>query len=283
MSSKNILQTGKIRLTRNWIFTVLVLAGVCLSGAPFSNLLAAKNSYHYLIIEIKPDADAAVSLETVINVFANRLNAMKVRSGVEEFVSDGKKNNQLIVKLYGTVEPERLKRIKRVLLETNKLELRKAISEPSPSPLTVYQSENAAREAASNEQIAMPLIDRSSTQSFVLVEKKPILTGADVRDAFVNFSEAGFFSVGLSLKPEGALKLKQWTSANINNYLAIILDGKVRSAPVIKSVISDAGQIDGKFTMEEVQNLALILKSGYLPVSVKLLKEDFHGKNKLKR
>ncbi|MEP6924587.1 MAG: hypothetical protein ABI954_08985, partial [Pyrinomonadaceae bacterium] len=220
-------------------------------------MFTPKDSYHYFIIQVEPDVDANAdtSLETVIKILTSRLNAIGVISDVEKYASDDNKNNKFIVKIYGTVEPESLERIKKFLLVTNKLELRKVISQPNPHPISVYQSESDAQKNATNEQEVMPKIDEyKSGELFVLVEKKPILTGADVRYANVSSLTKDSHGISFTLKPEGAVKFQQWTSANIGSYLAVVLDKKVRSAPFIKSVISDAGQIDGRFTMQEAED-----------------------------
>ena len=67
------------------------------------------------------------------------------------------------------------------------------------------------------------------------------------------------------------------TSENINRQLAIILDGRVQSAPTIQSQIQSEGRITGNFTSEETQNLSLILRSGALPATMTYLEERTIG------
>ena len=61
---------------------------------------------------------------------------------------------------------------------------------------------------------------------------------------------------------------------NIGKYLAIVLNDEVKSAPIIKGQIFDSGQIDGRFTKAAAEDLALILKSGYLPATLTLIDES---------
>ena len=67
------------------------------------------------------------------------------------------------------------------------------------------------------------------------------------------------------------------TAENIGRQLAIILDGRVQSAPRIESRITADGRITGSFTQEEVQNLSLILRSGALSASMDYLEERTIG------
>ncbi len=234
MNGKNYLQQKDAGLKKIQIFAIIFLMGICLSCKLFSEIFTSKDSYHYFIIQIEPDADAAsdASLETVIMVLATRLNAIGVVSDVEKYVSDDDKNNKFIVKIYGTVEPDQLERIKKFLLVTNKLELRKVVSQPHPNPITVYQTDREARKNAASEQEVMQMNNEfESSKSFVLVEKKPILTGQDVRHADAVSSTTGSYYIYFTLKPKGGVKFQEWTSANIGNYLAVVLDKKVYSTP----------------------------------------------------
>ena len=71
--------------------------------------------------------------------------------------------------------------------------------------------------------------------------------------------------IGFSLTPDGARKFGDLTGANVGRHLAIVLDNKVVSAPVINSAIDDQGVIEGSFTTQQASDLSLILRSGSLP------------------
>jgi preprotein translocase subunit SecD len=79
------------------------------------------------------------------------------------------------------------------------------------------------------------------------------------------------------LKPAAADKFEQWTQQNIGNYLAIVLNGEIKSAPVIKGAIRDRGSIEGSFTQEQAEDLALTLRSGALPANIIYLQESTVG------
>ena len=74
----------------------------------------------------------------------------------------------------------------------------------------------------------------------------PVITGRDVLDAratSVTGEENTDFSVAFTLKPEAAQRFGQWTGANLNRYIAIVLNGRARSAPYVRGPITDNGQI----------------------------------------
>jgi preprotein translocase subunit SecD len=79
--------------------------------------------------------------------------------------------------------------------------------------------------------------------------------------------------VEFTLTPAGAEKFGRETGKNVGRKLAIVLDGRVESAPVINSRISDRGVITGRFTTREVDELAKVLKAGALPASIKYQQE----------
>jgi preprotein translocase subunit SecD len=82
----------------------------------------------------------------------------------------------------------------------------------------------------------------------MIVEKDPIVTGEDIRSAnAVSRTGSDFrYQIAFTLKPDGAAKFGEWTARNINNYLAVVLDGKVQSVAYIKTQISDVGEISGR-------------------------------------
>jgi preprotein translocase subunit SecD len=113
---------------------------------------------------------------------------------------------------------------------------------------------------------------------YYIVEKTPVITGADLRDARGVPAQSGLgFHVAFNLKPQGAEKFEAWTSKNIGNLLAIVLNDEIKSAPSIKSTIRDSGVIEGTFTQQQAEDLGLVLRSGALPAKVIYLEERTVG------
>jgi len=112
---------------------------------------------------------------------------------------------------------------------------------------------------------------------YYLVRRVPVVTGRDLRNARPSLDENNRPAVSFSLKPDGATKFANFTGANIGRYLAIVLDTRVVSAPVIEGRIADEGRISGNFTQQEASDLALTLRSGALPASLTYLYERTIG------
>lgn len=121
------------------------------------------------------------------------------------------------------------------------------------------------------------LLPSKDPQEWFLVEKVPVITGADLKTAYTSTDEFGAPSVTFELTDRGAKLFGDATEKNIGRRLAIVLDKKVMSAPVIRSRITDRGQITGQFTPEEAKELAIVLRAGALPTNVKFLQETVVG------
>jgi len=112
----------------------------------------------------------------------------------------------------------------------------------------------------------------------IIVKKHAILTGKYIIDARVAFDQFNQPYVTLSFNRQGARIFERITGENVNKRLAIILDNKVYSAPVIREKISGGrASITGKFTLEEAHDLAIVLRAGSLPAPVKILHESSVG------
>jgi SecD/SecF fusion protein len=114
----------------------------------------------------------------------------------------------------------------------------------------------------------------------LLVAKEASLTGDLLVNAKTEFSSRGFGEpyVSLTLNPKGAQLFANLTAANVGKRLAIVLDGKVVSAPVIREAIpSGQAQISGNFTVNEANDLSVILRAGALPAPVVVEEERTVG------
>jgi len=114
----------------------------------------------------------------------------------------------------------------------------------------------------------------------LLVEKNAALIGEALTDASVQFSQSQFNEpvVSLRFNAEGAKKFGEVTAANVGKRLAIVLDGKVQSAPNIREAIpSGEAVITGRFSVEDAQDLANVLRSGALPAPLYIEEERTIG------
>ncbi|MDD4908125.1 MAG: protein translocase subunit SecD [Candidatus Omnitrophica bacterium] len=114
----------------------------------------------------------------------------------------------------------------------------------------------------------------------VLLSKDALLTGDAIKNAYVRFDQSSFGQpvVSLEMNPKGAEKFAQVTADNVGKRLAIVLDGKVQSAPNIREPIpSGEAVISGSFTIEKAHDLALILRVGALPAPMHIEEERTVG------
>jgi preprotein translocase subunit SecD len=241
----------------------------------------------HIILEIDkdvPDRDAAT--KRAVPVLENRLQALRV-SSFDVHALDAPANGRIQVDLPNVPDRERLKRL---LSVEGHLELTHVISPPNPAPARTYESQRDAEvslgETAPPNRRVLPYSERSdpipgnpakaiaAKQHWVVVESPAIVDGADLRDATAHEAYSGSkdYNIWFTLKPEGAAKFAEWTGANINEYIGVVLNGEVRSIAFIKSQISDSAEISGRFNRQSAEDLALILKSGALP-AVKIVEE----------
>lgn len=125
---------------------------------------------------------------------------------------------------------------------------------------------------------AAPGPEGERTRYYVLEDTVPV-TGAYLENARVETDQQfGTPNIGFTFNKEGGKLFENFTGANVNKYLAIVLDEVVHSAPVIKTRIGGgSGVIEGSFTMEEARNLAIILRAGALPAPVSIIEKRVVG------
>ena len=110
-----------------------------------------------------------------------------------------------------------------------------------------------------------------------LLDEKPAITGDYLVDARVNFDRQNRPLVEFNFNTEGARIFGDLTEANVGQLLAIVLDDRVYSAPVIRSRIGSRGQIEGRFSAQEAADLAVVLRAGSLPIPVEIAEERTVG------
>jgi preprotein translocase subunit SecD len=224
-----------------------------------------------LVIAVKAEGDALEkSVEQTAEVIRSRCDPLGVFCDVRR--EGGAGSNRLALRVSGHVAPAR---VKSVLLAQGLLELRPVVSPPNPMPLKVYATRAEAVAAAGADRDVLPYVEAEAEPGqFLVVERTPVISGQDLRSAkALSYGGDDDFSIAFTLKPEGAARLGRWTEANIGRYVAITLNGRVRSAPFIKDKITEDGQISGHFTKEQAEDVALTLRSGGLPAPVEVLEE----------
>jgi preprotein translocase subunit SecD len=200
-----------------------------------------------------------------------RINELGVAE--PQIAEQGASGDQILVQLPGVSD---VNRAKSLIQSTGLLELK--IVENGPV--------GTREELLVNGQVpeGMEIVPGASDTSgaagttvHYLVRRVAGITGRDLRNARPTLDENNQPAVSFTLSADGGRKFGTLTEQNIGRQLAIILDGRVQSAPRLESRITTDGRITGSFTQEEVQNLSLILRSGALPARMEYLEERVIG------
>ena len=220
-------------------------------------------------------SNAAVA--QAVQTIDNRVNAYGVAEPVIQPMATG---HRVLVQLPGVDDPER---VRRLIKSTAFLEFR-VVKFPKGGGGVGSREEILANYGGKLpddlEILEGDRLDADKNivgKSYYAVEKRRTVTGRDLANAKAgqgNFSQP---IVEFSLKPQGADAFGELTGKNVGSGLAIVLDGRVVSAPVIHSKITDRGQIEGSFTQQQVQDLVTTLRSGALPASITYLEERTVG------
>ncbi len=141
-------------------------------------------------------------------------------------------------------------------------------------------AEDAKTNGVPPDDVLLP--DQEHPGREILVHKEVIVSGDDLVNAYAGYDNRaggiGERAVDFEFNSKGAAAFARVTRDNIGKPFAIILDNKVISAPVIRSEIPGGrGQITGNFGLEEVNRLALLLRSGALPAALSIIEERSVG------
>ena len=114
--------------------------------------------------------------------------------------------------------------------------------------------------------------------AYYILDELPVVTGEELVDARPDFDQNGRPAVAFRFNTSGARKFGDYTAEHVGELFAIVLDGKVISAPQIRTHIGGgSGIITGTFTPEETNNLAVLLRAGALPAKMEFLEERTVG------
>ncbi|MDR2727289.1 MAG: protein translocase subunit SecD, partial [Deltaproteobacteria bacterium] len=120
--------------------------------------------------------------------------------------------------------------------------------------------------------------DPGDAESMMVLNREALMTGEDVNDARPSFDDRGASYVLLNFNARGSSNFDRVTAENVKKRLAIVLDGKVYSAPTIQERIAGGrASITGSFTTHQAQDLAIVLRAGSLPAPVSVLEERTVG------
>lgn len=217
-------------------------------------------------IQLTVPANARTALATdaqskMMEIIRRRIDP----DGVAEISITPQGDNRIILEAPGEADP---KRIKDILGQAGRLTFNMANLDPSAIRAAVVSGRPSPREL---------LVD-SMEAGQILINRIPELTGADIATANRCFDEANFPAVCFRLNSSAATKFYNLTRNNVGRNFAIVLDGVSMSSPSIRTPIPGGSVIiEGRFTIEEAEDLAAIIEAGELPARLNFLDERTVG------
>ncbi len=220
-----------------------------------------------LLLEVEvdkvPKEMRSDATDRVVEIIRNRIDEF----GVREPVISKQGNNQVVVQLPGVTDRDRAIEI---AAKTAHLEF--LLVSDDPNLMTQAEAGNVPKGYVLKEMKTQMGMDK------LLLHTDALLTGDHLTNASVGFDQYGQAIVQLQFDKEGAKLFDKATSQNIGKRLAIVLDGNVHSAPVIRDRIPNGqAQISGNFSANEASDLALVLRAGALPAPVHVIEERTVG------
>jgi len=193
--------------------------------------------------------------------------------GVSEPLIAREGSDRILVQLPGIDDP---KRVKDLIKNTAFLEL--SLVEAGPSTKEALTGKYPGGKIPDELKLVEGKPNSGERErTYYLVRKQAVITGRDLKNARASQAQMGANNVHFFLTAGGSSKFGAATGANIGRNLAIVLDNKVQSAPRINDRITEQGVIEGTFSPEEANDLALVLRAGALPAGLTYLEERTVG------
>jgi len=202
------------------------------------------------------------SVEQSIQIVERRVNEL----GTVEPLIQRQGLDRILVQVPGLQDPTRLKEL---LGKTAKMEFRMV-------DLTVPPDQAAGGRLPADSEL-LPSAEPSGQPQ--VIKKQVLVSGGDLTDAQPGFDQrSGQPIVSFKFNTSGSRKFAQATTEHVKEPFAIVLDGKVISAPVIQEPITGgSGQISGSFTVQQANDLAILLRAGALPAPLTIIEERTVG------
>jgi preprotein translocase subunit SecD len=258
-------QAGQFRTLVNDQFSQWVLTGL---NANDYRLTVKPSSAIQMRQEIL--AQTRSTIEKKINALGLSESSVQQRRGDAEA--------ELLVQLPGVDDPAR---VKQIIQTAAVLELYAVQGGPYPTKEAALAQTGGVM-APGTKLVGSDVSDAQGGRAsggWYSVTRTPVVRGPDIRDArsSQDAQGTGGWDTNFVLSQDAAKRFERYTGANVGNRLAIVLDGKVLSAPTIQSQISDNGRITGARDQAEASDLALNLRAGSLPASIVYLEERTVG------
>jgi len=201
--------------------------------------------------------DASVSDAEAMAAVVEKIQRRVNEFGVTEPTIQKLGTNQIVIQLPGV---ENITRALKLIGETGLLEFREQRFDESGDPVI-------------NETTGEPVFGNESATAIGKDGQEKALTGKYLKHAYRDVDPYEGPIIAFEWDSEGAYLFEQITRRNLDKQLAIFVDNEQISAPVVQAVISDRGQIEGRFTLDAAADLANKLNSGALDVPLMLINQ----------
>jgi len=220
-------------------------------------------------LTLRPDEIKRIrknAIKQALEVLRNRIDGL----GISEPSLQLQGENSIVIQLPGLKD-----RDKAIRLIGPQAVLEFYLTNPDATPNTY----NRLTEIVKYQEVWDKATNTLLRKNPYVLEKKILLTGEFIRDAQVRFDpQTNQPYVSLSFDSIGADRFAKITRRSVGRNLAIVLDDKVQSAPVIREAITGGeASISGQFTVEEASDLGLVLRSGSLPAPIQIREERTVG------
>jgi preprotein translocase subunit SecD len=218
-----------------------------------------------LTVSLKPQVKVQLrdmSVNQALETIRNRIDQFGVAEPTIQ--RQGLGGEGIIVELPGVDNPER---VLDLIKTTALLEWKLVLAGPAADEESLLREYGGV---VPDDAVVIRGDPRRRAEGYYLLSRVSTVTGKDLRNARRSVDEWNNPAVSFSLNADGARRFERTTGENIGKQLAIVLDGKVQSAPVINARISGEGIIQGTFTIEEAEDLSLVLRAGALPASINI-------------
>ena len=215
---------------------------------------------------INSRAEEAVNL--AIRIIRERVNRFGVTEPIVQ--RQGLTGSRIIIQLPGVEDTDR---VKDLIQNTARLELRLVTAGPVSSAQAITTLPEGS-EVLPHSDVGP---DGRTVQNYYGVQKVAIVSGDELQSANRTTDQYGRPAVNFTLTSDAGSKFGDFTEANRGRALAIVLDNKIQSAPTIEDKITTDGIITGQFTIEESNDLAVMLQSGALPAGIRFLEQRVVG------
>ncbi|KAA6457504.1 protein translocase subunit SecD [Acidobacteria bacterium AB60] len=227
-------------------------------------------------LSMKPNYERDLEQRTVsqsIETIRDRVDSLGVSEPVIQEYNLGA--NQILVELPGISD---LDRVKNIIQSTARLEIHPVIGGPYPNEQAALQSVGGALPADQEIMHFSGSIGNQGGDSYYVLQRASVVQGSDFRSADPNVNpNTGQREVQFTLTNDAGEKFYDYTKANVNNSMAVVMGGTVREVASIKQPIRDQGVIEGAFSEDEVGALSKLLRTGALPASLEQIESRTVG------